>query len=269
MSTTTDGASMHLGEATVAKHIIASIIRSGDLQPYLDAGITRDWVRRTYVFEGIERNAYKWILDHYEKHEATPDQALFRKAFPKESFRFPVADYRPGELLEVVEQAVTRLAASTFTETFVDLFDGEQAPDFGKMDAAWSEFTATRVHAAGTSSRSSWEPIDAGAWLDGDRKPLEAELGARDDGVFLLYPGKTHSLVGESEAGKSWLALYWVAQELEAGHDVGYIDFEDSADGIFGRLVELADATAIRKHFKYLRPESTLTDAAGLAERLS
>src|SRR5206468_1513010 len=72
------------------------------------------------------------------------------------------------------------------------------------------------------------------------------------------YPGRTHLLAGEYEAGKSWLALTLCAQEIRRGNDVAYIDFEDSLDGILSRLLDLADEDDILKHFTYIRPEEPL-----------
>src|SRR5215213_3952141 len=75
--------------------------------------------------------------------------------------------------------------------------------------------------------RSSWWPRDLTAVLDGTWKPPVPTVGCRSDGLGLCYRGRTHAIVGESEAGKGWGALGIVRSEIEAGHHVTYLDFED------------------------------------------
>ena len=81
-------------------------------------------------------------------------------------------------------------------------------------------------------------------------------LLARTDGVCLLYPGLIHSLHGESESGKSLVAQYLEAQQIMAGNDVLFIDFECDAATVVERLLMFgATPEAIREHFHYIRPE--------------
>lgn len=106
----------------------------------------------------------------------------------------------------------------------------------------------------------TWEPTDVAKWFSADQVIIEPTIGKRDDGVYLLYPGRTHSVVAESEAGKSWLALYWCAEQIKAGNDVLYIDCEDDIDGILTRLTDIADEDEIQEHFTYVRPWGPLPD---------
>jgi len=115
----------------------------------------------------------------------------------------------------------------------------------------------------------SWEPVDAGKWLKGPRQPMQPTLGHRSDGVYLFYPGKTHTVFGDTESGKSWLMLYVSTQEIEQGHHVWYIDFEDSADTILGRLLTLTDdEDAIARYFHYVAPAVPLWNGELLATRI-
>jgi hypothetical protein len=54
---------------------------------------------------------------------------------------------------------------------------------------------------------------------------LVPTVGRRTDGQLLFYRGKTHSVVGETEAGKDWLAQIVARDEMIAGNDVLYLDF--------------------------------------------
>jgi AAA domain len=103
---------------------------------------------------------------------------------------------------------------------------------------------------------ASWAPIDLGPFLDGTIKPVTPSLMPRTDGVALIYPGLTHSLHGESESGKSWVAQAEAARILSAGGRVLFVDFESDAGAIVERLRLLeADDEAVRARFAYVHPE--------------
>jgi hypothetical protein len=110
------------------KEIIAEILRTGDVQLYLDAGMTSAWVldkdSKSYaVFEGIDREAYLYILGHLDKHEVAPTLDLFRKSYPAASYRLPDSDYKPSELIEVAGRDVRSMIISSLVEELVDVHD--------------------------------------------------------------------------------------------------------------------------------------------------
>jgi hypothetical protein len=75
---------------------------------------------------------------------------------------------------------------------------------------------------------TTWEPLDLGPYLRGEIRQPEPTIGAcRSDGQRFLYPGREHAVLGETEAGKTWLALACVAAELTAGHRVLYLHYEE------------------------------------------
>src|SRR5262249_7397140 len=62
---------------------------------------------------------------------------------------------------------------------------------------------------------TTWEPIDLGPWLRGEAEHPEPSLGIhRSDWLQLIYPGREHAVLGETESGKTWFALGCVAAEL-------------------------------------------------------
>lgn len=99
-------------------------------------------------------------------------------------------------------------------------------------------------------------------------KPVETELFSRGDGLPLLYRGKTHTVISETEAGKTWLGLLVSEQEILAGNDANFIDFEDTDRGIIGRLALRVPWPLIRKHFHYIRPTVPISGTA-FAESLT
>jgi len=104
---------------------------------------------------------------------------------------------------------------------------------------------------------SSWKPIDLTQLFDGIYVRPTTSMLARTDGSNLLYQGKVHSLYGESESGKSWIAQIAVAEQLRAFKKVIYIDFESDAPDIVDRLKSLKVSQAeILQNFRYIKPDA-------------
>lgn len=105
---------------------------------------------------------------------------------------------------------------------------------------------------------STWQPVDLGPYLRGENKRLEPSVGLRrTDGLALLYPGREHTVIGETESGKSWLAVASVAAELMAGRPVLYIHFEegdpsDTLDRLRALGVPVSD---LLEWFRFVGPE--------------
>lgn len=108
--------------------------------------------------------------------------------------------------------------------------------------------------------RSSWAPVDLSFVVAGARSTeSRAVIGRRDDGTGLFYPGRVNGVIGESESGKSWVAIHVAAQELMSGNRVAYLDFEDSAEGVVERLRILGVTPAvITTLLVYVAPDGPL-----------
>ena len=110
-----------------------------------------------------------------------------------------------------------------------------------------------------TDEHTSWWPVDLGPLFDGTAETLQPALFRRADGQPILYPGKAHAFNGEPESGKSWAALLACVQAVNDDHHVLYIDFEDTAPTVVGRLIALgAKPDAIRARFTYISPSDPL-----------
>ncbi|MEU5624242.1 DnaB-like helicase N-terminal domain-containing protein [Streptomyces tendae] len=130
------------------------------------------------------------------------------------------------------------------------------------------DFVQEKINRAveGTGPRTSgdtaagWSFSDLTPVLDGTHKPQQPVVGARDDGIGLFYPGRVNGIQGESEAGKSWVALVSCLVEINRGNHVVYLDFEDSEAGVVSRLLLIgASPEDIQRLFHYVRPGSTPT----------
>lgn len=65
------------------------------------------------------------------------------------------------------------------------------------------------------------------------------QLLTRSDGHGLFYRAKLNVLFGQSESGKTWLALFAAMQEMEKGNPVVMFDFEDDSLNAEERLLAL------------------------------
>ncbi len=136
--------------------------------------------------------------------------------------------------------------------------------DFGTLDLDPYDDAAAPVNAPG-AAESTWTRVDLGPTLAGLvagtlARPAPTVAPVRG-GTALFYPGKVNGLAGESGAGKTWTVLHAAAGVLAEGGAVVYIDHEDDAAGIVGRLLDLeADTDAVRARFAYFNP-STRPDA--------
>jgi hypothetical protein len=113
----------------------------------------------------------------------------------------------------------------------------------------------------GQPFESSWIPKQIGE-LELEDEPVPSML-RREDGNCLLYAGKINAIFGESESGKTWLALEAIRQELAKNNIVFYLDFEDSARGILNRLKTMRVPVEKFKFFRYANPDSRLELGVG------
>ncbi|MDN4173943.1 DnaB-like helicase N-terminal domain-containing protein [Nocardioides sp. SOB77] len=108
---------------------------------------------------------------------------------------------------------------------------------------------------------TTWSPVDLEQVLAGEYLDPPPTMLMRSDGVFLFYDGAVHTVSGESESGKTWLTLLAATQLMAASENVTFLDFEDRADRVIGRLLALgATPDQIRNHFTYVRPDRPLDD---------
>jgi hypothetical protein len=97
--------------------------------------------------------------------------------------------------------------------------------------------------------------VDLGKWLDGSYQPPQPSVGApRTDGALMLYPGKWHTVIGLTTAGKSWLALWHCLEMIREQKTVVYVHFEEYDPGnTISRLLQLgASVEDIKGYFVWM-----------------
>jgi hypothetical protein len=102
---------------------------------------------------------------------------------------------------------------------------------------------------------SSWLPLDLDAlWDNADVRKLPTIL-YRTDKHAMFYKGETHSVHGESESGKSWVAQVAAIEVLRSGGLVLYLDYESDEREILARLRTLGLERKWLARFYYVKPD--------------
>lgn len=131
---------------------------------------------------------------------------------------------------------------------------------------------STESHEANKTASPSWQFEDLAQLASGVELPPTPTVFQREDGQGLFYRGAVNDLHGEPGCGKSMIAQIAAAQELRQGHDVIYIDYEDSARNVVKRLLLLGvSGEQIIGHLHYVRPSakpSSPTSLGGWRETL-
>lgn len=114
---------------------------------------------------------------------------------------------------------------------------------------------------------TSWVAADLGPFVDGTAQIEPPVFFPRSDGPCLLYAGKTHYFIGESESGKTWAALVAIKDILERGLGAMFIDYEDEAATFVNRLRQLGvsgDVIRDRSRLAYMHPDEAFQGQAAI-----
>jgi hypothetical protein len=168
------------------------------------------------------------------------------------------------------ERSYSKFAIFTLVEHQGDFTASARALRSQGYGEARKELTSLEVHSPslvqlhdeeGNIKESSWIPKEIGeSELEEEEPP---SMLRREDGNCLLYAGKINAIFGESESGKTWIALEAIRQELEKNNIVFYLDFEDSARSILNRLKTLRVKSDKFKMFRYANPDEPLGEGIG------
>lgn len=110
---------------------------------------------------------------------------------------------------------------------------------------------------------NTWAPVDLAQIRDVGVERPQATILVTEAGQGLIYPGRIHSIAGESTTGKSWAMLAGLIQEIETGHPCTYIDFEDRADTLLARCEDMgATACEVDRLVRYINPETAFNPAS-------
>lgn len=161
----------------------------------------------------------------------------------------------PGEFNEPTQNTAASQTEENHPETVQNT--GTTPVQTGPTPVAPVQNGSTENHETNKNTSSSWRFENLTQLASGIELPPTPTVFQREDGQGLFYRGAVNDLHGEPGCGKSMIAQIATAQELKQGHDVIYIDYEDSARNIVKRLL-LLDVTGeqIVQHLHYVRPSA-------------
>lgn len=170
--------------------------------------------------------------------------------------------HAPHYARRVDELARRRRAITELTRSLQQLRSpGADADVDQALAAAAATLTDAHRDLANPPAPSTWAPVNLEPVLAGEHLDPPPTMLTRTDGQPLLYDGAVHTISGESESGKTWLTLIAALQLIQDQQRVVFLDFEDRADRVIGRLLALgATLPQIRDHFAYIRPDRPLDD---------
>lgn len=176
----------------------------------------------------------------------------------------------PGEFNELTQNTIANQMRESYPQAVQNV--GTTPVQTGSTTASQVQNGSTESYEANKTS-SSWRFEDLTQLASGIELPPTPTVFQREDGQGLFYRGAVNDLHGEPGCGKSMLAQIATAQELKQGHDVIYIDYEDSARNVVKRLLLLGvTGEAIVTHLHYVRPSakpSSPTSLDGWKETLA
>jgi hypothetical protein len=105
---------------------------------------------------------------------------------------------------------------------------------------------------------NSWVPIPLDGEIGVDEIPTILKIRGRG---HLLYPGKINMFHGESESGKTWLAVAAASEVLNDGGRVIWIDYEDTKNTLMSRLNTYGIDRSHWSRVDYINPVDPLTNS--------
>jgi archaellum biogenesis ATPase FlaH len=210
----------------------------------LDAGFHSSWLNgvgtgSNVIFTGVDKQAYQYILKHYNRHHKIPAVELFREQYPEAVYPLKSTQISIEELIELAADKVNSfLIADLITKT-IDFHDE------GRVGAAISllKSEAPRI---GTDIK--YRPARADDLSDPEFDIDEFLTRTIDMGVpfgvqsidtdfYGFQPGQLITLMGRQKSGKTTLTLNSALHAWEAGYDVLFFSVEMDLDLLRQRLL--------------------------------
>lgn len=199
------------------------------------------------VFEGTAARAWRFLLNHADRHGRVPGPDLFRREFPEAGFRLPADPLLASELAEIAVTETRRVIIQAAQVQVQDIFT---AGDFTQGDGKSVDQAADVIRAAAARLAGGIRPVspllnltvpvDRGTWFS---EVLErgAPFGIDgvDDDFYGIQPGQLICLIGRQKSTKTFLLLNSAVQAWMEGWDVLFYSFEMGAQEIRDRAYAL------------------------------
>lgn len=227
----------------IGNEIVSSILREGRIGVVLDAGLNNSWLVDSgtgseVIFNGMDRQAFQWILSHWTRHHKVPSIDIFRANFPYESYRLSESDVELEELVELAADRINGYLVADLIGRTIDLHDAN------KMDKAISLLKAESAR-LGNSIKYRTSRADNLSDADFDIDDLlnrNLEMGIPfgiypiDESFYGFQPGQLISALGRQKAGKTTFMLNSALNAWREGYTVLFFSVEMDTDMLRQRL---------------------------------
>lgn len=222
----------------LGRELVACALRKGTLRPFVEAGITHDWLTdqddlsRSAIFGTEDLTAWFTLLRYQEEHGKCPSVDMFQRSHPAEAYRLPKSDYEPDELISIFRQDRRRYLTQLATSDVADAVgDGRIDDALALMELA---LKVVRTTYAPRSIEVDWDSKEYD--LEG-RIHREIKHGVltgipaldSQDGFYGFQDGALICYLGRPKAGKTSFALLSALRAWEDGKRVLFVTFEIAA----------------------------------------
>lgn len=244
---------------------MACALREGTLKPFLEGGITPEWLgdqrdtSRGQIFPDADFAAWSTIVGYWDRHGKVPTVDVFRRSHPETTYELPSSDYTVDQLLEMFREDRRRLLAQVASMDFAELVGA------GRIDDALALIEGqVRVINETYASKSivvTWDDpgYDFEARINRkiERGVMTGIPGFDDqEGFFGFQKGSLICYLGRAKAGKTSFALLSALAAWREGLRVMFLSFEIAAGrtpdepGIVDRLDSIGAGIHMLKYMQ-------------------
>lgn len=208
----------------IGREIITTLLKNSDtrgLQSLLDSGFTLNWLdtmsSSQVIFTGIDRSAYRWLLNYYKRHHVVPDIEMFRQHYPEETLPINGSNISVNELIELAEEKVNSFLVADVISKAIDHHD---KGNIAKAVALLGIKDGIRYQ------KSRADDLSSGQFNLDKLLNTELEMGIRfgideiDEEFFGFQPGMLITLMGRQKSGKSWSTINSALNAWKEGYTV-------------------------------------------------
>lgn len=220
----------------LGNEIIACALRTGELRPFTEAGINREWLSSTEdishaaVFPDEDRAAFETILRYWDQHAKVPTVDVFERSHPEATYRLPDSAYTPAELIAVWREDRKTYLGQVAAGDIADLVSEGNVDD-----AADLMDRAARTIREASGNRSivlDWDNASYDVYARANRKVkrgVGTGIPAIDEQIPGFYQGNLIVYLGRAKAGKTSFLLLAALEAWMSGKKILFISVEIAA----------------------------------------
>ena len=212
----------------IGREILHSLLSGGDIRTVLDAGLNKNWLEgentgSSVVFNGIDKQAYRWVLSHYDRYRTTPSTEIFRQHFPEETLKFNKKVIPVDELVGLVEDKVSSFLVADVIGRAIDLHDSGKIAQATTLLGIERGIKARKVKADDLSSSS----FDLETFLNTElTMGIPFGMDTIDEDFYGFQPGMLITLMGRQKSESLGLLLISNVRLDTRIHCSGYSQLE-------------------------------------------